>query len=74
MPKDMKGIVIEVKDKGNDNTFLTINYMKLPLILWKALQESITKIEHLEATVFELQEEIKDMKKPKAKAESKSEK
>ena len=56
----------------SDDNILTINYMKLPVILWKALQESISKIEHLESSVYELQEEIKEMKKPKAKAKSKS--
>ena len=68
----MKGIVREVKDRDSDDNILTINYMKLSVILWKALQESISKIEHLESSVYELQEEIKEMKKPKAKAKSKS--
>ena len=76
---DLKGIVREVKDKDSQETFLTINYMKLPLILWKALQEEMTRttemnkqIEHLESSVYELQEEVKGLKgKAKAKAKSK---
>ena len=49
--------------------------MKLSVILWKALQENITKTEHLEASVYELQEAVKELKgkgKAKAKAKSKS--
>ena len=86
LPEEMKGIVREVKERDSDYNILTINYMKLSVILWKALQESISKIEHLESSVYELQEEIKEMKKqlsqsesslgrspkPKAKAKSKS--
>ena len=63
-----------------------INYGKMSAILWTALQETLTKVEHLESSVYELQEELKDSKKqlsrsesslgqspkPKAKAKSKS--
>ena len=38
----------------------------------KALQETMNKVEHLEASVYELQEELKEYKKPKAKAKAKS--
>ena len=75
LPKAMKGIVKENKDKDTEETFLSINYMKTSLILWKALQESISKISHLEASVYELQEAVKELKgkgKAKAKAKSKS--
>ena len=77
LPKAMKGIVKENKDKDTEETFLSINYMKTSLILWKALQESMTKISHLEASVYELQEAVKELKgkgkgKAKAKAKSKS--
>ena len=68
----MKGIVREVKDKESKNTFLTINYMKLSVILWKSLQEEMTKREHIEASVYELQEAVKELKgKGKAKSKSK---
>ena len=33
LPEDMKGIVREVEDKESKDKFLTINYMKLSLIL-----------------------------------------
>ena len=77
LPEAMKGIVKENKDKDTEETFLSINYMKTSLILWKALQESISKISHLEASVYELQEAVKELKgkgkgKAKAKAKSKS--
>ena len=76
LPKAMKGIVKENKDKDTDETFLSINYMKTSLILWKALQESISKISHLEASVYELQEAVKELKgkgkAPKAKAKAKA--
>ena len=42
LPKAMKGIVKENKDKDTEETFLSINYMKTSLILWKALQEEMT--------------------------------
>ena len=49
--------------------------MKLSVVLWGCLQETLTKVEHLEASVYELQEELKDKKKanPKAKQLSQSE-
>ena len=46
--------------------------MKINLLLWGALQETLTKVEHLEASVYELQEELKEYKKPKPKAKAKS--
>ena len=42
--------------------------MKLSVVLWRALQETLNKVEHLEGSVYELQEELKDLEKPKAKA------
>ena len=41
-------------------------------VLIKALQETLTKVEHLESSVYELQEELKEYKKPKAKAKAKA--
>ena len=53
--------------------------MKLSVVLWGALQETLTKVEHLESRLFELEDIVKEMKgkgkgepKPKAKAKSKS--
>ena len=66
----------------NDN--YNINHLKLSVVLWKALQEQILKneekdkkIEHLEATVYEIMNDIKELKgkgKAKAKAKAKAKK
>ena len=73
LPEEMKGIVREVKDRDSDDNFLTINYMKLSVILWKSLQEEMKKREHIEASVYELQEAVKELKgKGKGKAKSKA--
>ena len=77
LPKECKNIVKENKVKNEDETFLSINYMKLSVVLWKALQEQQSKIEHLEASMYEMMEDIKELKgkkttKPKAKAKSKT--
>ena len=57
-------------DKNGE--YLGINYGKMTAVLIKALQETLNKVEHLEASVYELQEELKDSKKPKPKAKAKS--
>ena len=76
LPKECKNIVKENKDKTSDDRFLSINYMKLSVVLWKCCQEQQSKIEHLEASMYEMMEDIKELKgkkstKPKAKAKSK---
>ena len=76
LPKECKNIVKENKVKNEDETFLSINYMKLSVVLWKALQEEIDKREHIESRLFELEDIVKELKgkkttKPKAKAKSK---
>ena len=75
LPKECKNIVKENKDKTSDDKFLSINYMKLSVVLWKCCQEQQSKIEHLEASMYEMMEDIKELKgkkttKPKAKAKS----
>ena len=77
LPKECKNIVKENKDKTSDDKFLSINYMKLSVVLWKCCQEQQSKIEHLEASMYEMMEDIKELKgkkttKPKAKAKSKT--
>ena len=77
LPKECKNIVKENKDKTSDDRFLSINYMKLSVVLWKCCQEQQSKIEHLEASMYEMMEDIKELKgkkttKPKAKAKSKT--
>ena len=66
LPKKFEGVV----DKNGE--YLGVNYGKMTAVLIKALQETLTKVEHLEASVYELQEELKEYKKPKAKAKAKS--
>ena len=75
LPKEFDNIVKETKPKKDEGeAYLSINYMKLSVVLWGALQETLTKVEHLEASVYELQEELKDKKKttPKSKAKAKT--
>ena len=77
LPKEFNNIVKETKPKKDEGeAYLSINYMKLSLVLWGALQETLNKVEHLEASMYEMMEEIKELKgkkttKPKAKAKSK---
>ena len=78
LPKEFENIVKENKDKHSDDKYLSINYMKLSVVLWGALQEEINKREHIESRLFELEDIVKELKgkkttKPKAKAKSKSE-
>ena len=77
LPQECKNIVKENKVKNEDETFLSINYMKLSVVLWKALQEEINKREHIESRLFELEDIVKEMRgkkttKPKAKPKSKT--
>ena len=79
LPKEFKGIVRENKPKKDeDKEYLSIDYMKLSVVLWGCCQEQQGKIEHLEARLFELEDIVKEMRgkgkgesKPKAKAKSK---
>ena len=76
LPKECKNIVKENKVKNEDETFLSINYMKLSVVLWKALQEEMAKTEYLESKLFETIARVegleKSKSKPKAKAKSKT--
>ena len=77
LPKECKNIVKENKVKNEDETYLSINYMKSSVVLWKCCQEQQGKIEHLESSMYEMMEDIKELKgkkttKPKAKAKSKT--
>ena len=70
LPEKFEAVVNE------DSEYMGINYGKMSAILWKCCQEQQSKIEHLEARLFELEDIVKDKKKPtpksKAKAKSKS--
>ena len=70
LPKEFKNIVRETKPKKDEGeAYLSINYMKLSVVLWGALQETLNKVEHLEASEYELQNGVKT---PKAKAKAKA--
>ena len=71
IPKEFEHIVIE-----NDEGIKQLNYVKMNSILWGCVREQQKKIEWLESSMFELIEEMKELKgkkKPKAKAKPKSE-
>ena len=81
LPKEFDNIVKETKPKKDEGeTYLSINYMKLSVVLWGALQETLNKVEHLESRLFEAEDEIKALRgkgkgekpKPKSKAKAKN--
>ena len=79
LPKEFNDFVKENKEKDSDDKYLSINCMKVSLILWGCCQEQQSKIEHLESRLFELEDIVKNMRgkgkgeaKPKPKAKSKS--
>ena len=78
LPKEFTSIVRQnIPKKDEDKEYLSINYMKLSVVLWGCCQEQQSKIEHLEASIYEMMEDIKELKgkkttKPKAKAKSKT--
>ena len=75
LPKEFTSIVRQnIPKKDGEKEYLSINYMKLSVVLWGCCQEQQSKIEHLEASIYEMMEDIKELKgkKPKAKAKSKT--
>ena len=66
LPKKFEAVVNE------DSECMGINYGKMSAILWKCCQEQQSKIEHLEASMYEMMEEIKQLKNPKPKAKAKA--
>ena len=72
LPKECKNIVKENKIKNEDETFLSINYMKLSVVLWKCCQEQQFKIENLESKLFETMARVEALENPKPKAKAKS--
>ena len=71
IPNEWENIVLE-----NDKGIKQLNYVKMNAILWGCVKEQQKKIEWLESSMFELIEEMKELKgknKPKAKAKPKSE-
>ena len=70
LPDEFKNIVKENKEKDSDNKYLSINYMKLSVVLWKALQEEINRREQIESKVFEMMNDIEELKKQLSHSES----
>ena len=73
LPKKFEAIV------DTSGEFLGVNYGKMTAVLTKALQETLIKVEHLESRLFEVEDELKELKgkrkgetKPKAKPKAKS--
>ena len=63
LPKEFDNIVKETKPKKDEGEpYLSINYMKLSLVLWGCCQEQQSKIENLEARLFEVEDIIKELK------------
>ena len=70
IPKDFDNIVMK-----NDEGIKQLNYVNLSSVLWGAVREQQQKIEWLESSVYELIEEVKELKgksKPRAKAKAQS--
>ena len=65
---DEWGNIVMTDDEG----IKKLSYVKLSSILWGVCREQQTKIEWLESSVYELQEAVKALTKPNAKAKSKS--
>ena len=66
LPEKIEAIV----DKSNE--YLSVNYGKMTAVLMKTLQETMNKVEHLESRLFEVEDELREYKKPKPKAKAKS--
>ena len=69
IPPEWENIVIE-----NDKGIKQLNYVKLSSVLWGCVREQQQKIEWLESSVYELQEAVKELMKPKPKAKAKPKK
>ena len=70
IPPEWENIVLE-----NDEGIKQLNYVKMNSILWGCVREQQQKIEWLESSMFEMMEEMKELKgkkKPTAKAKAKS--
>ena len=69
IPDEWENIVVT-----DDEGIKKLSYVKMTAILWGVCREQQNKIEHLESSVYELQEALKDLIKPKPKPKSKSKK
>ena len=69
IPEEFENIINE-----NDEGIKMLNYVKLSSVLWGCVKEQINKIQNLEASVYELQEAMKELIKPKPKPKPKPKK
>ena len=72
LPKEFNHIVKENKEKDSDDKYLSINYMKVNLLLWGALQEEMAKTEYLESKLFETIARVEALEKPKKRTTTKT--
>ena len=63
--------MLERINQEGDKECLSIDYMKLSVVLWGALQEEMAKTEYLESKLFETIARVEALEKPKAKAKPK---
>ena len=68
--QECQNIVKENKVKYEDETLLSINTMKLSVVIWKRCQEQQSKIKHLEILMYEMMETAKPETKLKAKTDT----
>ena len=56
----------------DDEGIKKLSYVKMNVVLWGCVREQQSKIEHLETRLFEVENFIKDMTKPKSKSKAKA--
>ena len=67
IPTEWENIVMT-----DDEGIKKLSYVKLNSILWGVCREQESKIEHLETRLFEVENIIKDLTKPKPKTKAKA--
>ena len=56
----------------DDEGIKKLSYVKMNVVLWGCVREQQSRIEHLETRLFEVENFIKDMTKPKSKSKAKA--
>ena len=64
MPKHQSKMVV----KDSDDDYLRLNYIKMSVVLWSAVQEMIKEILHLKGETTKLKGKGKDDEKGEGKA------
>ena len=71
MPKTWSKMVM----KDTDNEYLRLNYIKMNVVLWSAVQELMKEVDDLRKEIEKLKEDNSDSEtSPKSKGKSKSKK